>query len=316
MAIHRKKARKKKEAKQKTKWKKAMRKEAAENAALEAAETAALGYSETTASFFPVLTKLAFGDYVDTFRSTLHCFHENGLYLLPTGGTLVGTLRHQGMIPWDDHIDVYYFVRDGAAILDVEGPVQKCLKRRGIKTSFDDPPGSSRTNLRFEAHGNRRLSAFPAYHEGDNIAFASRSIEGERSTMARSDVFPLREYPFHDYRVHLPLNIKKYLEEDWSGNHPDHIKIPTLDSLMRTVVSEDLRHAYLHGCKRRPAAAHLADVEYLRYYDPTDPLRTLPFRPHRCWGRVPREYEEYVRARRRVGAGAGAGQSGRDGGPR
>merc|ERR1719401_1391122 len=131
------------------------------------------------------------------------------------------------MIPWDDDIDVYYFTQEYTperAIWFLGGPVQKCLWRHGITTSYYGPQGSLKKNIRFRAYGRHMLSAFPAYRKKDRIDFVSQSVESRRSSMPKADIFPLQKYPFHDYHVHLPHNIEKYLEVDWSRNQLDEFK--------------------------------------------------------------------------------------------
>jgi len=283
----------------------AIAKATAEREAPRAANVTSLEWSDTTTAFLPVLTQQDFGRYVDTFRTVLGCFHENGLYLLPTGGTLVGTLRHRGMIPWDNNLDVYYFYRDRRAIFAERGPVQACLREAGYRTEYYRPAGAgprgTETNIRFVKWGKHMLSAFPArptswWRRDGDIAFVSQSLTANWSPMAHADIFPLVEYPFHDYHVHLPRDLHKYLAADWGRNQLDAFKTPTLDSLMSTVVSGHLHR----GCKREMVVADIAEVEFLKYYDPEEPLTSLPFRPVRCSGRVLREYEEYVRMRQHV----------------
>ena len=179
-------------------------------------------WTDTTKAFLPVLTKSAFKLYVDTFHSALVCFEENGLDLIPTGGTLVGTLRHKGMIPWDDDIDVYYFSKDAEAIFDPFGPVQKCLQTSGFTTSYYRGLGDeSRKNISFKVNGKHMLSAFPAYYKQEYVDLVSSNIEERRSPMLKKDIFPLKKMPFHDYHVYLPHNIEKYLEVDWGKNQID-----------------------------------------------------------------------------------------------
>lgn len=247
-------------------------------------------FSETTREFLPVMTKDAFGAAVSTFRAALRCFRESGLHLVPTGGTLVGTLRHRGMIPWDNNVNVYYFWQDREKIFDKDGPVQACLKEDGIRLvdyrTGRAPTRSARTNIHFITKGKRRLAAYPAHRDRGHVAFVSRGFWRRRSTMRAADVFPLEKYPFHDYHVYLPRNITRYLAADWARNQVDGVKTPTLESLMSTAVAGHFRE----GCRGRhgtPRVANITDIEYLQYYRPEDPLNSLPFSTtDRCRGRT------------------------------
>ena len=229
----------------------------------------------------------------------------------------MGTLRHKGMIPWDDDIDVYYFRKDMHKIMDPHGPVHKCLKERNITNSWYIGNGdwdrrarfrhwaqrhkivNKKKNLRFAVHGKHMLSAFPAYDKGDHIDFVSQNIEKKRSPMLKTDIFPLKKMPFHDYHVNVPHNIEKYLQVDWGHNQVDKIKTPSYESLMSIAISGHLHR----GCKRHAVVAKMTDIEFLDYYDPKDFENTLPFRTGKCHGRILTEYEEYYQVRRLVAVG-------------
>ncbi len=43
---------------------------------------------------------------IDVFRTFIRICEENNLQYFCCGGTAIGVVRHQGMIPWDDDIDV------------------------------------------------------------------------------------------------------------------------------------------------------------------------------------------------------------------
>ena len=111
--------------------------------------------------------------------------------------------------------------------------------------------------------------------------------------MLKTDIFPLKEMPFHDYHVYVPHNIEKYLEVVWKKNQVDKIKTPTYKSLMSTVISGHLHR----GCKRTPVTANITDIEFLPYYDPQDFENTLPFRSGRCMNK----YLQKARAKQIVG---------------
>merc|ERR1712194_175004 len=200
----------------------------------------------------------------------------------------------------DDDIDMYYFRKDAKAIFDRSGPVHKCLKRRGIAISYYRGLGdSSRKNIAFTVHGKHILSAFPAYYNEDYVDFVSSNIEKRRSPMLKTDIFPLKKMPFHDYHVYLPHNIEKYLEVDWKKNQVDKIKTPTYESLMSTAISG---HLHLR-CQRTRVTANITDIEFLQYYDPQDFENTLPFRSRKCINMYPekaraKQIEKYLKEAR------------------
>ena len=53
-------------------------------------------------------------------------FERHGIHYSLEGGTAIGALRHQGLIPWDDDLDISVLQEDEAKLL---GPVSEDLSK-------------------------------------------------------------------------------------------------------------------------------------------------------------------------------------------
>src|SRR5947209_2783109 len=56
----------------------------------------------------------------DMLRDVDRIFRTNGLVYLMNGGTLLGAVRHKGVIPWDDDADLYIMENDENKFLSLK----------------------------------------------------------------------------------------------------------------------------------------------------------------------------------------------------
>lgn len=56
---------------------------------------------------------------MDLLSKILKVCHDNGLKIWVDGGTLLGTIRHHGYIPWDDDIDLLMLREDYDHLLQI-----------------------------------------------------------------------------------------------------------------------------------------------------------------------------------------------------
>lgn len=78
-----------------------------------------------TDSYLPRLDPIKVGLFYHLLKQVDHIFKKNNLVYWGTCGTVLGAIRHQGMIPWDDDIDLAIFEKDVPILL-------------GLKEFFDE----------------------------------------------------------------------------------------------------------------------------------------------------------------------------------
>lgn len=72
------------------------------------------------------------GQFYDLMIKVDRILKKHGLTYWATCGTLLGVVRHQGMVPWDDDVDIAMFEEDIPRLL----ALQKELSKEGLKLCF------------------------------------------------------------------------------------------------------------------------------------------------------------------------------------
>ena len=158
-----------------------------------------------------------------TFDFTAKFLDDHNLHWWGAYGTCIGAIRHQGLIPWDDDIDIYMLRSDYNKLLSLQGEIQK--------------------------YGYDLLSA----HNGKNSMFYTK-ISNQHTTLVAEAEEPLDVGVFIDV---FPLD---YLDGDvsefdsnykalkkWTGLHKYLYFRVTLGDIIRTLKSDRskaLRYLY------------------------------------------------------------------------
>ncbi len=58
-------------------------------------------------------------DYLGILEKAAAIFEANGLTYWPMGGTMIGAVRHNGFIPWDDDLDISMMSEDKEKLFDI-----------------------------------------------------------------------------------------------------------------------------------------------------------------------------------------------------
>ena len=194
----------------------------------------------TTIELHPSLEGTKRGELLKKHQQNLtHMFKEfieicdtNKLNYILIGGTLIGTLRHKGWIPWDDDIDVAMFRDDQLKIKDiyVNDPYlrqqYKVVPSSNIHVWIDLYKIISRTNSRLF------IDIFLLKERDDKPGnYGIVNYKGYRPFTNINNILPTKNAYFEGIKVKIPNDPLKVLKEILfrSAGTPDINNLPPID---------------------------------------------------------------------------------------
>lgn len=115
---------------------------------------------------------------------------ENDIDYVVCYGTLLGAYRHQGLIPWDDDVDLF--------IVDREAGMRRLAGLAG----------------RVAADGFRLIRVNDYYklaHASSPLGFPYLDLYGLWDQMAMDEIHPIARMPFEDFEVNVPCKGEEIL---------------------------------------------------------------------------------------------------------
>jgi hypothetical protein len=170
--------------------------------------------SEAWRSFFPGLN----ATYRRLTKTLIGCFadvaKEHNMTYFLYSGSLIGSFRHHGMVPWDDDVDVIVSTKD----------------QEKLKAAFEALPslfGTSMTGVRWKLFYNgiphfRGLNwSFPFldisfFKSTQQLIFVTDPYEKDTFKYNITDVFPLIQRPFWDMWLPAPRNTRVVLDKTYN----------------------------------------------------------------------------------------------------
>jgi len=149
----------------------------------------------------------------------VHQLFENKIQYWVDGGTFLGAVRHGGIIPWDDDLDIGIFKKDVPQFLELKDNFEKC----GYSIA--------KTWFGFKIYYTNRSKdgsySFPnldvfVYSANEKIEY---SYKQTRETWPKGyweyeETFPLQLYPFGEFNVYGAKKHKPYFDrlygKDWN----------------------------------------------------------------------------------------------------
>lgn len=199
---------------------------------------------------------------------TLHdIFIKNNISYWVTGGTLIGAIRHRGVIPWDDDGDVCIMKKDVPKLRKLI----KTFKRKGyiLKEGEEDDdasddeellcwekPDSCTWYLEYDGKHSLGVDIFIMEKVGPIITYAdpywrTAGNGGKRCYFLEQFTFPLIPTLFGNFWVMTPFNSVEHLNQcygvSWNSKSQrlfDHRSGRWVDSKLKRMLADDYETIY------------------------------------------------------------------------
>ncbi|MCE5316467.1 MAG: LicD family protein [Parachlamydia sp.] len=171
------------------------------------------------------------GLFYDMLMKTSRILKQNNIPFWATCGTLLGAIRHQGMIPWDDDIDIAIFEKDVPALLELKDTLESyglelCFHPRFefYKICLKDGPRIIDENGETCPWSFPFLDIFPLKEVKGRYTYIGKLWQEwhfDNDYYFQEDlILPLSELPFGPLTIPVPRNSLPYIlrmyGEDWN----------------------------------------------------------------------------------------------------
>jgi phosphorylcholine metabolism protein LicD len=145
-----------------------------------------------------------------------------------SGGTIIGTIRHKGWLPWDGDIDVSMLDTDYIKLKEIiknELPASMWFQDKTTDKYYKSNLGKIRYLYAYYCddksrkwHNGIQLDIFVFKKRGDILKAPYNGIYDIKD-IKYNIIFPLKESYFENIKVFIPNHYDKYLRMGWGDNY-------------------------------------------------------------------------------------------------
>ena len=148
-------------------------------------------------------------------RDVTKVLEENDLEYFISFGTLLGAVRHGGMIPWDTDVDILVPERERETIITV---LKKAFENTTYQVHEDVDPKIVGNIVRVDLSTTNTLhiDLFTYIDEGETIVF------GYDRVFSKEGIYPLVRIPFYDLELMAPREYRQHLEQIYGSDYMEY----------------------------------------------------------------------------------------------